>query len=170
MAGPPSIKARALRYLAQREHTRAELERKLARPQRSSAAAGAPMRAHEEADTAASLGAEIARALDELCARGLLSDARAAEALLASQSRRFGSRRLQHNLLAKGVPAELVRAAVLPVQASELERAQEVWRRRFGGSAPAAAPAERARQARFLAARGFDADVIRRIVNSGLED
>ena len=62
--GPPSVKGRALRYLAQREHSRAELERKLAR--------------HVEDAPEASAAAQIAAALDELTAHGLLSEARVA--------------------------------------------------------------------------------------------
>ncbi|MGH8858455.1 MAG: recombination regulator RecX, partial [Polaromonas sp.] len=46
---------------------------------------------------------------------------------------------------------------------SELERAREVWRKKFDG--PAADAAGRARQMRFLAARGFGGDVIRRVVS-----
>jgi len=50
---------------------------------------------------------------------------------------------------------------------SELERARTVWRRKFGE--PPVDPAERARQMRFLAGRGFSADIIRRVV-AGADD
>ena len=154
-AAPPglSIKGRALRYLAQREHSRAELERKLAR--------------HVQDTPEASAAAQIAAALDDLAAKGLLSEERAAQAVLSGRGQRLGSRRLKQTLRAKGLSADLVSATLQQARATELERAREVWRRRFG--APPADAAERARQMRFMAARGFEGDVIRRVVQ-GAED
>lgn len=149
-----TLKGRALRYLSQREHSRAELQRKLARVVEDSPEHGAA------AD-------RITRVLDELAARGLLSEQRAAEALVAAKSARFGTRRLQQTLRQRGVDPEAAAAALAGVEASEAERARAVWQRRFG--TPAQDPAERARQARFLAGRGFAAEVIRRIVR-GLDD
>lgn len=162
VAVAPSLKARALRHLARREHTRAELERKLAvhLPKHG---------ANDEGDESepAQDRAALARALDELAASGLLSDERAAESLLASQSRRFGTRRLKHTLLAKGLAPDLVANTLQRSRATEHERALDIWRRRFGGI-PANAT-ERARQMRFLAGRGFDAEVIRRVVKGEAE-
>lgn len=152
--GALSVKGRALRYLAQREHSRAELERKLAR--------------HVEDTEDASAEAQIARALDELAAAGLLSDARTAESVLAHQGARFGSRRLKQTLQAKGLDATLVASTLQAARGTELDRAREVWRRRFG--TPPADAAERAKQMRFLAARGFEGDVIRRVVSGGSDD
>lgn len=150
----PSVKGRALRYLAQREHSRRELERKLAR--------------HVADLPEASAQAQIAAALDELAAKGLLSEDRAAESVLRSQGQRYGARRLKQTLQDKGLPAELVAQTLQQARATELERAQEVWRRRFGQ--PPADAAERARQMRFLAGRGFEGEVIRRVVQHGVED
>jgi regulatory protein len=151
--GAPSLKGRALRYLSQREHSRAELARKLAR--------------HVEDTPEAPAAAQIAQAIDELAAHGLQSEARVAESVLASQAPRFGARRLKQTLLAKGLAPELVSATLQQAEASELQRAQALWKRRFGEVAADAAG--RARQARFLAARGFGADVICRVVK-GLPD
>jgi regulatory protein len=50
---------------------------------------------------------------------------------------------------------------------SELQRARDVWQRRF--EKPPQDAAERAKQARFLAARGFDGDVIRRVLRPGTD-
>jgi len=152
--GAPSVKGRALRYLAQREHSRSELERKLAR-------------VVEDAPEAPA-SEQIARALDELSARGLLNEARVAESVLASQGRRFGSRRLKQTLQAKGLDAALVAATLQQARGTEYQRARDVWQRKFG-SAPLDA-AERAKQMRFLAARGFEGDVIRRVVQGGTDD
>ena len=108
---------------------------------------------------------EIKRTLDDLTVRGLLSDARAAESLLTSRAARYGSLRLRQALVAKGLAPELVAAGVQQVRATEYERALALWRRRFG-TVPADA-AERARQMRFLAARGFEAEVVRRVLKAG---
>lgn len=151
--GAISVKGRALRYLSQREHSRVELERKLAR--------------HVQDTEEACAQAQIAAALDDLAAKGLLSEARTAESVLNSQGRRYGVRRLKQTLQGKGLAAELVASTLLRACGTELERAQEVWRRRFGE--PAADAAGRARQMRFLAGRGFEGDVIRRVVR-GVED
>lgn len=148
-----SVKGRALRYLAQREHSRLELERKLAR--------------HVQDTEAATAQAQIAAALDQLTAAGLLSEARAAEAVLLHQGRRFGARRLKQVLQAKGLDVELVATTLQQARGTELERAREVWARRFG-AAPADAK-QTIQQMRFLAGRGFDSEVIRRIVR-GRED
>jgi regulatory protein len=151
--GALSVKGRALRYLAQREHSRLELERKLARFVEDAPEAPAQQ--------------QIARALDDLEAHGFLSETRVAESVLQGQGARFGARRLKQTLLAKGLGAELVASTLLQARGTEFERAAEVWRRRFGE--PAADAAGRARQMRFLAGRGFDGDVIRRVV-AGITD
>lgn len=148
-----SVKGRALRYLSQREHSRVELERKLAR--------------HVQDTEAATAQAQIAAALDDLAAKGLLSEARTAESVLNSQGRRFGVHRLKQTLQGKGLATELVASTLQQARGTELERAKEVWRRRFGEAATDAA--ERARQMRFLAGRGFEGEVIRRVVR-GAED
>ncbi len=152
--GALSLKGRALRYLAQREHSRAELERKLAR--------------HAEDSPTANARAQIAAALDDLAAKGLLSEARVAESVLCGQGARYGTRRLKQTLLAKGLDAELVASTLQRARATELERARKVWHRRF--DTPPADAAERARQMRFLAGRGFEGEVIRRVIQATDDD
>lgn len=141
-----SLKGRALKYLAAREHSRAELLRKLA--------------PHAEEP------AEVERVLDELEARGLLSAERFVESLLHRRAARFGTARLRQELQQHKLPADAVAQAVEALRGTELERARAVWQRRFGGE-PAADAAERARQMRFLTARGFSSEVIRRVVRGG---
>ena len=151
--GAISVKGRALRYLSQREHSRVELERKLSRHVQDTEDASAP--------------AQIAAALDDLDAKGLLSEARTAESVLNSQGRRCGVRRLKQTLQRKGLAPELVASTLQRARGTELERAREVWRRRYGE--PATDAAERMRQMRFLAGRGFEGEVIRRVVR-GADD
>ena len=138
----PSLKTRALRLLAQREHSRAELERKLA-----------PYAETPEA---------LAVALDALQAKGFIDEARVVDSVLHRRSAQWGVARVRAELQAKGLDASAVSDAVVQLKDTEPERARALWARKFG--APPQDLAERARQMRFLAARGFAADVIRRVV------
>lgn len=140
--GQVSLKGRALRLLAGREHSRAELEKKLA--------------AHEAEP------GELQRALDELQAKGFISEQRVVDSVLHRRAARLGAGRVKQELQAKGISAEAVAQAVQALRGSELARAREVWRKKFGE--PAADAAGRARQMRFLAARGFGGDTIRRVL------
>lgn len=144
---PPSLKARALRLLAQREHSRAELERKLA------------PHLPEGVDEPA---AELARVLDELVAKGFISEARVAESLIHRRAGRLGTSRVLQELRDKGLDEDLLADAASRLRATEFERAREVWRKKFG--VPAEDAAGRAKQMRFLAARGFEAEVVRRVL------
>ncbi|MFC7410994.1 recombination regulator RecX [Hydrogenophaga atypica] len=146
--GAPSLKGRALRLLASREHSRAELERKL--------------QAHE------TVPGELAQALNELQAKGFINEARVVQSVVHRRAERLGTQRVRAELNAKGLPAELVAEAVDELRATEEARAREVWRRKFGQ--PAADPHERARQMRFLTTRGFSADAIRRVVTGAGDD
>ena len=147
--GTLSVKGRALRYLSQREHSRGELETKLAR--------------HVEDTTDAPARQQIALALDDLTARGFISEARVAESVLTAKAARFGAFRLKQLLHSKGLSQELITSTLQQAQASGFERAAALWQRRFG-TLPAQAK-ERARQMRFLAGRGFAGDIIRRVLN-----
>ena len=142
----PSLKGRALRLLSMREHSRVELERKLARFE-------------EEEGT-------LAKALDELQVKGFINEARVMESLLHQKAGRMGALRLRQQLRAKGLDAEAVEQALTELQqrpeGSELERAQALWQKRFGQTPTDAN--ERLRQMRFLAARGFSSDAVRRAV------
>ena len=147
-ARPPSLKGRALRLLSRREHSRAELERKLAE--------------HEQEP------GELRRALDELQAKGFISDERAAESVVHRRAGKLGSMRLRQELQAKGLDAELVSRALEGLRHTEVDRAREVWKRRFDDLPRDAA--ERAKQSRFLAARGFGGEVIRKVLAGGAGD
>ena len=146
-----SLQGRALRYLAAREHSRAELATKLSR------------HVGPEDDPDA-----VARVLDELAAKGFIDEARVAESVLHRRAGRLGGARVLQELRAKGLPDEVVADAAAQLRSTELARAQAVWRRKFGQ--PPADAAERARQLRFLAARGFSGDVARRALGGAADD
>ena len=98
--------------------------------------------------------------LDELAANGHLSEARFVEARVRNRAARLGNQRIRHELAQHGL--ELAPDAQQALKDSEFARARQVWARKFEG-APGDAAA-RAKQARFLAARGFSHDVIRRLL------
>lgn len=143
-----SLKGRALRHLAAREHSRAELERKLA--------------AYEESP------GQLAQVLDELAAKNFISESRVVESVVHRRSAKLGALRVLQELQAKGLPAELIAGAVDALQASEHERALALWLKRFGAQ-PVDAK-DHARQARFLMSRGFSGSVVSRILRSGPHD
>lgn len=144
----PTPAARALRLLSLREHTRSELERKLA--------------PHVED------AVELSRVLDDFTARGWLSEARAAEQLVRARRGRFGAARIRQVLTEKGVPRELISTSLEGLRESELDTARAVWGRKFKN--PPATAAERARHVRFLQARGFSVDIAMRVVRSAGAD
>jgi len=92
--------------------------------------------------------------LDDLERRGYLSDARFAQALVHQKAGRYGHRAIAHALKARQVDPEAAKAALATVaRGDEAADAQALWERRFG-TAPKD-DKERARQIRFLMARGY---------------
>jgi regulatory protein len=136
---PGELKARALRYLVRREHSRAELARKLA--------------PFAESPTA------LDTVLLELQAKKQLSDERFAEQRAHILARKYGAARIRHDLQSKGVAAGIIERLAAP---DELERARAILARRYAG--PPLTRDERARRARFLQGRGFSGEVIHRLI------
>ena len=133
-----------MRFLARREHTRAELKRKLA--------------------ARAQAGEDVEGLLDELAQRGWLSDVRYAEQVLRAKSRRFGPLKLAHYLKGRGLDDAVISAGVRSAGPEGVSSVETVWRSRFR-----AAPAderEKLRQVRFLQGRGFAVDDIFRFLKS----
>jgi regulatory protein len=147
-AGPdsaPELKARALRHLARREHSRAELARKLA-PRAESPAA-------------------LEHLLDALEARKQLSNERYAELRAHQLARKYGAARIRQDLKAKGVDAGLVQKVSA---GGEAVRAAAILARKY--RSPAATREEQLRRMRFLLQRGFSHDTIRRVLSSDDDD
>jgi regulatory protein len=128
-----SLKARALRYLSAREHSRLELGRKLSRY--------------------AQEGDDIESLLDTLEAAKFLSESRFSESLVHRRASRFGNNRILSELQSHGIDGDALGEIKTNLTEGEAARAREVWRKKFG-QAPADA-AERAKQMRFLQQRGF---------------
>jgi regulatory protein len=142
---PGELRARALRLLARREHSRAELGRKLA-----------PRAASPEA---------LQSLLDSLEQKQQLSNARFASERARVLSRKFGAARIRLDLKSKGVGEEIIDSVALD---GEAERAAAILARKYRSSATTRE--ERARRMRFLQSRGFSHDTIRRLLSSDADD
>ena len=138
--------ARAVDLLSRREYSRRELIDKL-RPHAESAE-------------------ELEQVLSQLAERTWQSDQRFAEQFTRSKADKYGSRRLRMHLREKGVSDELIDQAL--AEQDDLAVARAVWQRKFG--TPPLTPQDKARQFRFLAARGFPQEIIRKILGSSLAD
>jgi regulatory protein len=147
-----SLRARALQCLARREYSRAELRAKLL------------PHVQTEEDFGQLPTADLDALLDDLTARGWLSDARATTQLVHAKRSRFGMQRITHELRQKGITEELVSAALPALKETELDAAREVWQRKYG-VAPQDAK-EKARQMRFMQSRGFSMDIIFKVLRS----
>ncbi len=146
----PSLRERALRYLARREYSRAELAARL-QPY-----------AQIEDDFEQLQPVDLDALLDDLTGRGYLSDERAAAQLLHARRHRFGLQRITHEMRQKGIGEALIEQALPELKDSELESALGVWQRKFGN--PPADAKEKARQMRFMQSRGFSLDTIFKVL------
>jgi regulatory protein len=134
------LRERALRLLARREHSRAELMRKL--------------------EAAGFVREEIGTLLDDLESRNWLSDQRFAESYVADHRARAGSIKLAYDLRQRGVSDAIIESVLGENRDSELERAREVWRKKFGVVPTDAV--DKARQIRFMLSRGFAQEIIQK--------
>ena len=137
-----SLRARAMRFLARREYSRIELHGKL-------------LPHVQEGDN-------LDEVLDELVARGWLSDARATTQLLHAKRHRFGAQRIEYDLKQKGIPEHLIEDALAELRVSELDSARAVWDKKFG--ILACDTKEKSKQIRFLQSRGFSMEVIFKVL------
>ena len=144
---PGELRERALRLLARREHSRAELARKL--------------------EAAGFAREDIALLLDALQEKNWLSDQRFAESYVADHQARAGSIKLAYDLRQRGVPDSIIENVLRDNHDSEISRAREVWRKKFG-SVPTDV-GQKARQIRYMQNRGFTPEVIRRAIGGGSE-
>jgi regulatory protein len=135
------LRARALRLLARREHTRQELEQKLS--------------PHSESSEA------LQDLISNLKAKNQLSEERFAEERARKLSRKYGAARIRQDLKAKGVSEELIGRVSAE---GELERARAILERKY--REPAATREEKAKRMRFLQSRGFSSEVIFKLLSA----
>lgn len=168
-----SLKGRGLALLAQRDHSRIELKRKLMRHAQAEIKQARPSEQRggeddENDEDPRDLGAaamvpaadRVAEVLDWLQSHRYLNEARFTESRVHARAPKFGNLRIRQELSQHGVT--LTPEALQQLAATEFERARDVRQRKF--DTPPANATEHARQARFLAARGFSADVVGRLM------
>ena len=147
------LEIRALRYLAQCEHSRRELAQKLS--------------ARKDCGETAEL-TELTEVLDKLEQQGFLSEQRMVEQVARIRRSRFGSQRIIHELKAKGIDDHLIDGIRPALQENELEAALNIWRKKF--HQPPATREERAKQIRFMMNRGFSMETIQRVLSQANEE
>ena len=139
-----TLRAQAIRLLARREYARAELEARLV-------GAGADL-------------AEVRTTLEDLDAQGLISDQRFARAVIGQKAGRFSRRSIASGLKAKGVAPGDIDDALREADLDDDAALASLWQRRFG-QVPAN-DREKARQVRYLQARGFAVSAILKLLRS----
>jgi regulatory protein len=137
-----ALRARALRLLARREHSRAELRRKLS--------------PHVEE------GVDLDALLDDFTRRGWLSEERFVEQAVRAKARKFGPLKIAHHLREKGIGEAGIAEGLAQAREGEAEALGAAWRSRFGRLPVDAA--EKARQVRFLQGRGFALESILKLL------
>jgi regulatory protein len=140
-ADAKTVEAAAVRLLARREHSTEELRRKLLTK-------GYPSDAVEPV-------------IQKLAGKRLVSDERFTSTFVHHHARRGqGPVRIRAELRQQGIADSQVEEALRGAEVDWVQLAREVRRRKFG-AAPPRSLGERAKQARFLQYRGFDAEQLR---------
>jgi len=145
---PAALRQKAIRLLAGRERSRAEMSALLGPYCDDSAA--------------------LAALLDDLQSRGWLSDARLAAQLVRLRRPRASAVRIRQELARRGVDANQITESTAALEATDFDAALALWRRRFGE--PAADRTQRSRQLRFLLNRGFGHSIALKVLRSAEED
>ena len=143
------LNATAIRLLAMREHSQAELQRKLVEKGFNALA--------------------VAQTLQELKAQTLLSDERFTEAFVLSRRERgSGPVKIQAELQQRGIDTTLISRYLDFRDPEWLELAEQARQKKYGRARPDEY-ALKMQQARFLANRGFNHEQIRRVLDAEFE-
>jgi len=183
-----SLKSLAFALLARRDYSREELSHKLMSAARrdaarqKNAAQNASGQWADEADadelpdteqTAAALAASITALLDELERDNWLSNQRFAQNFSRRRGAGRGTALVLNELRQHKLDEADVQTVREQLQASEAQRAREIWERKFGQ--PPTDAKTWAKQARFMMSRGFSASTFKQVLaqfkdRSGLPD
>ncbi|MCE7913330.1 MAG: recombination regulator RecX [Nitrosomonas sp. PRO4] len=144
------LEMRALRYLAQREYSRRELEQKLSFYARSCSTEA------------------LSNLLDKLEENGFLSAERAVEQITRMRRSRFGSQRIVYELKEKGIDEHLIDSVLPYLKETEFDTAVKIWQKKFG-TLPGNRE-ERGTQVRFMLGRGFSMEIIRQVLLQANEE
>jgi regulatory protein len=143
-----SLLGRAIRYLSYREHSETELIKKL--------------RPHAQSEE------ELSITLQKLKEKQFLSNERFAESLVTKKSRNLGSARLAQEMRQHQLDQPIIEKQLQELKLTEKQRAFEVWEKKFG--VIATEQKDLAKQIRFLVSRGFDQELVYKIVRGKYPD
>lgn len=144
-ARPINLLAKAVAILSRREYSEAELRRRL----------------QQYSEDESQIDAVIARLQRE----NWQSDQRFAENFVSSRQSKWGNQKILHALKNHHLDVETVAQLKDSLKETEFERALAVWQHKFHGELPKTAQ-EKAKQMRFLASRGFSADIVRKVLSA----
>ena len=141
------LKKRALYYLGKRDYSRVELGRKIL--------------TYSE-----SLGidkVDLELVLNELEEKDWLSDDRFSEQFVLSKKRKFGARKIAHELKLRGVNESIISRVLRDIKDDEFLLAKKIWEKKFN-QIPITID-EKAKQIRFMQSRGIEVAIIHQILS-----
>jgi regulatory protein len=141
------LKKRALYYLGKRDYSRVELGRKIL--------------AYSESLEVSK--ADLESVLNELEEKDWLSDDRFSEQFVLSKKRKFGARKIAHELKLRGVDELIISRALRVIKDDEFLLAKKIWEKKFN-QIPITID-EKAKQIRFMQSRGIEVAIINQIVS-----
>ena len=141
------LKKRALYYLGKRDYSRVELGRKIL--------------TYSESLEISRVDLELM--LDELEEKDWLSDDRFSEQFVLSKKRKFGARKIAHELKLRGVDESIISRALRGIKDDEFLLAKKIWEKKFN-QIPITID-EKAKQIRFMQSRGIEVAIIHQILS-----
>ena len=141
------LKKRALYYLGKRDYSRVELGRKI-------------LTYSESLEVSK---ADLESVLNELEEKDWLSDDRFSEQFVLSKKRKFGARKIAHELKLRGVDELIISRALRDIKDDEFLLAKKIWEKKFN-QIPITID-EKAKQIRFMQSRGIEVAIINQIVS-----
>tara|TARA_B110000037_G_scaffold198599_1_gene237624 strand:- start:263 stop:766 length:504 start_codon:yes stop_codon:yes gene_type:complete len=141
------LKKRALYYLGKRDYSRVELERKIL--------------TYSESLKISRVDLELM--LDELEEKDWLSDDRFSEQFVLSKKRKFGARKIAHELKLRGVNELIISRVLRDIKDDEFLLAKKIWEKKFN-QIPITID-EKAKQIRFMQSRGIEVAIIHQILS-----
>jgi regulatory protein len=169
---PRTFKTRAVYYLSKREHSRAELAKKLSQPTYKARQSAFVHKTELPAAPSAEL---IESVLDDLQRQGFLNDDRFAQGLARKNASKYGAARVMASLGQHKLDANTTLQLATQLKYSELPRCYEVWSKRFSHIDRSSmdyteSQAALGKQGRFLMQRGFSGDAVKKVLNGWLPE
>jgi regulatory protein len=169
---PRTVKTRAVYYLSKREHSRAELAKKLSLPTYKARQKALVHKTPLPETPSAEL---IESVLDDLQQQGFLNDERFAHGLVRKNANKHGAARVMFSLGQHKLDIHTTQTLAATLKGSELSRCYDVWSRKFvpvdrGALDYLQAQVALGKQGRFLMQRGFNGDAVKKVLNGWTPD